>query len=93
MDRTREYNRLYKEMIKVEQEMKKRPGDARRLLVNLYDDKIPQVRLMSACATLAVQPAAARGVLEKLSSSGDYPQTANARGMLRAIDEGRYTAE
>ena len=47
----------------VAEELKRRPGDARRALVRLYNHPNPQVRKTAADATLAVEPEAARQVL------------------------------
>jgi hypothetical protein len=93
MDRTREYTKLYRDMEHIERELKRRPGDQRRLLARLFEDRNPQVRIMAAGAALAVVPAEARTILEALEQSGEYPQTAEARGLLMAMDEGRYKPE
>jgi hypothetical protein len=46
--------------------------------------------LKAALATLAVAPEAARATLQLISDRQEYPQAADARGMMRAIDEGTY---
>ena len=90
-DEIAKYNRLYDKMEVVEEELKKREGDERQALSALYHHSNAQVRLKSAIATLAIAPEEARAVLQKLSDRNEYPQAADARGMLRALDEGRYT--
>jgi hypothetical protein len=60
------YNRLYKEMIAVEQELKSRPSDQRKALITLLEHSNPQVRLMAAKATLALAPIAARQTLQDI---------------------------
>lgn len=90
MDEIARYNRLYGRMEEVKEELKRRPGDLRRALVALYDHPNAQVRLKAAIATLAVAPGSARSVLQEISDRNEYPQAADARGMMRALDEGRY---
>ena len=89
MDKIREYNRLYGDIRKVEDELKRRPGDSRRLLAALFNDRNPQIRLMAASAALAILPAA-RDVLQKLSDSAEYPQAANAGMLIDGLDDGTY---
>lgn len=84
------YNRLFKDMIRVADELRRRPGDQRRALVRLYEFPNMQVRLKAAIHTLAVAPAEARAQLQAIAEAHWFPQTADAAGMLRALDEGRY---
>lgn len=84
------YNRLYRQMEAVEKELKARTGDQRRALLPLYSHPKAQVRLMAAVATLAIAPAAARQVLQLISDRNEYPQAADARGIMRALDEGSF---
>jgi len=84
------YNDLYGEMESVEAELKSRDGDQRQALLPLYDHDNALVRLKAAFATLALAPEASREVLQKISESNRYPEAADARGMLRALDEGSY---
>jgi hypothetical protein len=83
------YNRLYRQMEAVERELKSRSGDQRRVLSLLYQHPKAQVRLMAAIATLAVARDAARQVLQLIGDRNEYPQAADARGVMRALDEGR----
>jgi len=89
-DEIRKYNRLYDELEAVEGELKTREGDQRRALVSLLNHSNAQVRLKSAIALLAIVPEAARGALHIISACNEYPQAADARGMLRAVGEGSY---
>jgi Domain of unknown function (DUF2019) len=82
------YNRLYDEIVAIEQELKSRPGDQRSALVPLFDHPNPQVRLMAAEWTLAVAPAAARRTLQTLWDQKEFPQAAYACGTLMALDSG-----
>lgn len=85
------YNRLYDRMGDVRQELKSRPGDGRRALTALFNHPNAQVRLKAAITTLVMAREAARTVLQEISDRHEYPQAADARGMLRALDEGTYT--
>jgi hypothetical protein len=50
------FNRLFDEMVAIEDELKARDGDQRRELLRLYDHPNAQVRLNAMKATLAVAP-------------------------------------
>ena len=84
------YNRLYDKMKDVERELKQRPGDQRRVLLPLFEHENLQVQLRAALATLAVAPEASRVVLQRLSDRNRYPQAADAREMMEAIDDGTF---
>lgn len=90
LDEIGKYNRLYDDMEALEKELKERTGDRRDSLLSLFDHKNAQVRLKAAIATLAIEPEAARKVLQNISDQNEYPQAASARSMMRALDEGRY---
>jgi len=85
-----EYNRLYDLMEEVERELKSRPEDGRHALIPLLDHDNAHVRLKAAIATLALTPEAARAALQALDDRNRPPEAGDARGMLRALDEGRY---
>jgi enoyl reductase-like protein len=85
------FNRLYDRMEEVEAELKNRDGDERSSLLPLFEHPNAQVRLKAALATLALAPMAAREVLQDVSNSNRYPQAADAREMLGALDDGTYT--
>ena len=89
-DDNAKYNRLYGQMDDVKQELKSWAGDQRRALLALLDHPNAQVRLKSAITTLALAPEAARQALQVISDRQEYPQAADARGMMRAIDEGSF---
>lgn len=84
------YNRLFDQMEAVEAELRSRAGDQRALLLPLHEHENLQVRLKSAIATLAILPEASRAVLQWLSDRKRQPQAGDARGMMRALDTGRY---
>jgi len=77
----------------VEDALKSRNGDQRRALLPLFLHPNAQVRLKAATATLALAPEAARQTLQIISDRQEYPQAADARGMMRAVDKGRYVPE
>jgi hypothetical protein len=84
------FNKLFLQKRAVEEELKSRPGDRRRLLLRLYDHENAQVRLNAAKATLAVAPAAAREALENLANSKQFPQAGDAGMSLTNLDRGIY---
>lgn len=90
MDETRKFNRLFLRSKAMEEELKARPGDQRRALIPLYNHPNAQVRFNAAIATLAIAPDAARRALRMISDRQEYPQAADARGMLSALEEGTY---
>src|SRR5262245_47975022 len=87
---TAKYTRLFWKLDAVSEELKRRPGDQRHALIPLFDHPNAQVRLQSAIATLALAPEAARRTLQVMSDRQEYPQAADARGMMRALDQGTY---
>lgn len=93
MDENEEYNRLFLRMHAVADELKSRPGDERGALSSLYEHSSAQVRLKAAIVTLAVAPDAARETLQIIRDRQEYPQAADARGMLSALEQGTYVPE
>jgi hypothetical protein len=85
-DATAKYNRLYRQMDEIRGELKSRPEDQRRALIQLYDHPNIQVRLKAALSTMALAPDAVRPVLERIAESGAYPQAADARLALDRLD-------
>ncbi len=90
IDDSATYNRLFRQMEVVEKELEAHTGDQRQALLPLLDHPNAQVRLTSAIATLALAPEAARRALQIISDREEYPQAADARGMMRAVDEGSF---
>jgi hypothetical protein len=87
------YNRLFKEMGLLQDELKRRPGDQRCALVPLCDHENSHVRLQAAIATLAIAPEKARQTLQVIKDRDEYPDAPNAFGMLRALDRGTYVPD
>lgn len=90
MDEIAKFNRLFDKMVAVEDELRGRAGDERRLLLALYDYKNPQVRLNAIKATLALAPEAGREALEALAEAGEGIQSMDAGMCIFALDEGIY---
>jgi hypothetical protein len=90
-DKNQKYNRLFKEMVLVLDELKMRPDNPRRALLALLDHPNAQVRLKAAIHTLAVDRDRAIAVLQAIKNSKEYPQAADAWGILDSMAEGRYT--
>lgn len=87
------FNRLYGEKAAIQDELKSRAGDQRRLLMQLYDHPNMQVRLNAAKATLAVAPVEARRQLELIAASKLYPQAGDAGMSLWNLDRGVFKPE
>lgn len=86
---TQKVNRLFDRIQTVVKELKSREGDQRRALISLYTHGNPQVRLKAAKATLALEPVAARKVLESMRDIHG-PQRLDAGMTLRALDDGIF---
>jgi len=84
------FNRLFDEMVVVENELRMRDGDQRRALLGLYGHPNAQVRLNAAKATLAVAPEPARRKLQTMADSAEYPQAGDAGMTLYALDRGIF---
>jgi Domain of unknown function (DUF2019) len=84
------FNRLFDRMDAIKEELKKRPGDQRRTLIRLYSHPNVQVRLKSAIATLAIEPEKARGLLQVIADSRDYPQAGDAGMTLDSLERGIF---
>ena len=85
------FNRLYRQMDAIENELKQRPGDQRRALIHLLKHQNAEVRLRAAFATLTLVPDLARKTLQNISDWNEYPQAPDARGILMGLDDGSYT--
>jgi hypothetical protein len=84
------FNRLFDEMVAIEEELRKRDGDQRRELLHLFDHPNAQVRLNAVKATLAVAPELARQTLERMAASREYPQAGDAGMTLINLDRGIF---
>jgi hypothetical protein len=89
-DEIARYNRLYKQMVAVRDELRARPEDQRRALITLLDHPNLQVRLQAAKSTLAVAPEAARQMLQAIESWGRQPYAGDAGMCLVSLDRGIF---
>jgi hypothetical protein len=87
---TDRFNSLYDEMNAINAELKSRAGDQRSALRPLCKHPNAHVRLKAAISILAVAFDLARETLELIVAQREYPQSADARGMLRALEEGTF---
>jgi hypothetical protein len=85
---TAKHNRLFDRMTEVMAEYLVRPVEQRRALMALYLHPNVQVRYEAAYLTKDIATEEARRVLEIISDENEYPQAANARGLIRSLDEG-----
>jgi hypothetical protein len=84
------FNRLFDEMVAIEEELRKRDGDQRKELLPLLEHPNAQVRLNAIKATLAVAPVLARQKLEAMAASREYPQAGDAGMTIDALDRGIF---
>jgi hypothetical protein len=84
------FNRLFDEIVAIEEELKARDGDQRRELLRLYDHPNAQVRLNALKATLAVAPELALRTLQALADSREYPQAGDAGMTLISLERGIF---
>jgi hypothetical protein len=90
MEENEKYRKLYQEMEDVRVELRSRPGDQRMALRPLLEHPNPQVRLKAAITLLALLPDSARRTLQLISDRNEFPQAADALGMMRALENGTY---
>ncbi|PZU94600.1 MAG: hypothetical protein DI527_03235 [Chelatococcus sp.] len=83
-------NRLVWRVHALEQELKSRPGDQRRVLMQLFGHPNMQVRLSAARANLAVDYIAARRELQAIVDEKWYPQAGDAGMTLHHLDTGFF---
>jgi hypothetical protein len=84
------YNRFYSQMDEVRNELKKREGDQRRALISLFDHPNAQVRLKAAITTLVLAPESSKQVLKNISDRNEFPQAAEANGILWGLEDGSF---
>lgn len=84
------FNRLFDDMEAVEEELKMRDGDQRRLLLRLYDHPNAQVRVKAVKATLAVAPEPALRKLKAIAESREYPQAGETGMSLLNLERGIF---
>lgn len=87
-DKISKFNKLFKQQLEIEGELKNRGTEARLKLLSLYEHPNMQVKLQAAKATLAVAPKEARQLIEAIANSPWMPQAGDAGMCLWALDEG-----
>jgi hypothetical protein len=88
LNRNDKYNRVFDRMIEVMGEFLVRPIEQRRALMKLYAHPDPQVRYEAAFITQDIAPEQVRKVCEILIERNEYPQAADARGMIDNLEKG-----
>jgi len=89
-DQNAKYRRLFWQMEAVEEALKVRSGDQRRVLLQLFNHPNAQVRLAAAKATLAVAPEAARHMLRTIAESREFPHAGDAGMTLVCLERGIF---
>lgn len=89
-DAVAKYNQRYDQILAIENELKSRPGDQRRVLMSLFGHSNMQVRLTAAHANLAVDYIAARRELQAIVDEQWFPQSGDAGMTLWNLDRGFY---
>jgi hypothetical protein len=84
------FNRLFRQMMDVANELKSREGDQRGLLLQLFDFPNMQVRLQAAKLTLAVAPIEARHLLQIIADSNWMPRSGDAGMSLSNLERGVF---
>jgi hypothetical protein len=84
------FNKLYKQMDAVDQELRARGREARLALIRLYDYPNMQVRLKAAIRTLGVAPEPARRLIQAIADSGWPPQALDAGMTIANLDNGVF---
>lgn len=87
---TRRANVCFDQMKAVDAEMRARGIEARKTLIPLLNDPDRYVRYYAAIYLLGLAPDQARAILEWNTRFEVGILAADARGMLRALDEGTY---
>lgn len=87
---TGKLKRLYPKMQALNEELRSREGDKRRLLMKFYNHPNPQVRVEAATATLAIAPDAARESLQLVCDRHEHPYALEAGMRLDALERGIY---
>jgi Domain of unknown function (DUF2019) len=87
---TSKYNRLYRQMNEIRDELKRREGDQRRALLPLINHENAQVRLMAASSLLTIVPDRAKKALQSVRDSGITPPSVNAGFLLDGLEDGSF---
>ncbi|HLY57583.1 MAG TPA: DUF2019 domain-containing protein [Stellaceae bacterium] len=83
------YKSLFKQMMAIDAELKRRGLDARQAMTRLFTHPNIQVRLKAAINAFDIAPESARTVLEDIRRSKHYPQAADA-GLRLDVEDGKF---
>ena len=89
-ENTRKYGKLFFDIKDVIDELKRRPGDARHILMPYLHHPNWQVRLVTGQYVYALAPEETRPVLQWFRTSGHAYYQGNAGMFLRAIETGEF---
>lgn len=87
---TKKYNRLYDQMVAINEELKARGMEARRSLLQLMDDQNLRVRYSAAVKSLAVDRERAVAALQSVVASHMMPEAAQAESALDFLNRGIF---
>jgi len=79
-------NRLGSKIFRINDELKSRSGDQRRILVGLLSHQNPYVRYNAATSLIRIFPVEARNVLQTIADSKWYPLAGHAGMYLHMLD-------
>ena len=85
-----QFNKRYKNIQAIHDELKSRTGDQRRALQSLFGKGNLQARYMAAHSNLAIDYDKARKELEAIAATNWHPQAAQAGMTLWNLDRGVY---
>ena len=90
-DEITNYNKIYRKIDAIEQELRSRSGDQRSVLMPFLSHRNAQVRYNAAGALLKIAPAQARQVLQSIIADKEFPQAGYAASLLGNLADGRFT--
>uniref|UniRef100_Q07QC9 DUF2019 domain-containing protein n=1 Tax=Rhodopseudomonas palustris (strain BisA53) TaxID=316055 RepID=Q07QC9_RHOP5 len=79
-------NRLGSKIFRINDELKSRSGDQRRILFGLLSHQNPYVRYNAATSLIRIFPVEARNVLQTIADSKWYPLAGHAGMYLHMLD-------
>ncbi|NVN87017.1 MAG: DUF2019 domain-containing protein [Rhodopseudomonas sp.] len=90
LSKVSETNRLGAKIGKIEDELKRRPGDQRFVLAKNFAHPNPYVRFSTATCLIEVMPEEARRQLQLIADSKYYPLAGDAGMYLSNLDSGFF---
>ena len=92
-DESRGFNKLFREEQAVVDELQRRPGDQRSVLLTLYNHQNTWVRHNAAVNSLVLAPEEGRKVLQEIADSGELPYSAEASVTIDALNNGTFVPD